>query len=174
MTEEFGGVYIEITIDKFNEVGFAYGDSVDVVFSNGYILKDIPYFNGYYVDAGEPLLVAYPGYEYIKVCINYGEDIWEEGGLKAGNGETLWKQADLEEHDTASVVLRQQGKYKDIQDASDIHYTDIRTNYPSDEAFANFRAMNVGNLLEDTDGQRCTHLQWFRCPCGSTGCPEGN
>lgn len=50
---EFGGVYIEMSIDEFNALGFEYGDSVDVVFSNGYELKDIPYYNGYYVDAGK-------------------------------------------------------------------------------------------------------------------------
>lgn len=50
--EEFGGVYIVMTIDDFNALGFEYGDSVDVVFSTGYSLEDIPYYNGYYVDAG--------------------------------------------------------------------------------------------------------------------------
>ena len=53
--QEFGGVYIRITIDDFNRLGFEYGDSVNVKFSNGYELNDIPYYNGYYVDAGEPL-----------------------------------------------------------------------------------------------------------------------
>ena len=58
--EEFGGVYIDITIDEFNALGFEYGDSVTVSFSNGYKLKDIPYYNGYYTQTGEPLLIAYP------------------------------------------------------------------------------------------------------------------
>ena len=33
--QEFGGVYIKMTIDDFDAVGFNYGDSVDIVFSNG-------------------------------------------------------------------------------------------------------------------------------------------
>ena len=37
---EFGGVYIDITIDDFNALGFAYGDSVNVTFSNGYEMKE--------------------------------------------------------------------------------------------------------------------------------------
>ena len=57
--KEFGGVYLEMTIEDFNEKGFSYGDSVDVIFSNGYKLEDIPYYNGYYVAAGDPLLIAY-------------------------------------------------------------------------------------------------------------------
>ena len=152
--EEFGGVYIKMTIDDFNEQGFTYGDSVDVIFSNGYTLEDIPYYNGYYVDAGEPLLIAYPGYDYIKAAINYGDDLWERANLHAVLGgqqpivQSLWLSADLDEHDTASIVLREKGKYADIQAARDIQYSDIREKYPSDEVFANFRCMTVGNLAE--------------------------
>lgn len=52
--EEFGGVYLDLTIEDFNALGFAYGDSVDLAFSNGYELKDVPYYNGYYTRNGAP------------------------------------------------------------------------------------------------------------------------
>ncbi len=148
--QEFGGVYIEITIDDFNALGFTYGDSVDVSFSSGYVLEDIPYFNGYYVDAGQPLLIAYPGYDYIKACVNYGEDLWDTAQLKAGEKKEmdLWLKAGMEEHSTADVVLREKGKYADIQEARDISYTDFREDYPGDEVFANFRGFSCGNIRE--------------------------
>ena len=41
---KFGGSYLDIAIDEFNNLGFEYGDSVDVTFSNGYKLSDIPYY----------------------------------------------------------------------------------------------------------------------------------
>jgi hypothetical protein len=41
--QEFGGVYITRSIDDFNALGFAYGDSVNVTFSSGYTLEDLPY-----------------------------------------------------------------------------------------------------------------------------------
>ncbi|MBO4919092.1 MAG: tyrosine-protein phosphatase [Erysipelotrichaceae bacterium] len=145
---EFGGVYLKIGIDDFNSLGFQYGDSVDIVFSNGYTLTDIPYYNGYYVPAGDALLIAYPGYDYIKAAINYGEDLWQKAGLKASKGESLWLAADLNEHSTATVILREAGKYYDSQIARDIHYTDIRTDYPSDEVFANFRNIVSGDIKE--------------------------
>ena len=146
---EFGGVYIVITIDEFNNLGFMYGDSVNVEFSNGYRLEDIPYYNGYYVDAGEALLIAYPGYDYIKAAINYGEDLWERAGLKASRDEnTLWKTAALDEHSTATITLNEAGKYLDIQEARDINYSDDRTKYPSDIVFANFRNFVMGDLKE--------------------------
>ncbi len=129
---EFGGVYITMTIDDFNALGFQYGDSVDVKFSNGYELKDLPYYNGYYTQTGKPLLIAYPGYDYIKAAINNGADLWEVANLK--------------ETDTAQITLAQKGKYATIQDARDLHYKDERAKYPSDEVFANFRTIEAGNI----------------------------
>lgn len=132
--ERFGGVYIKISIDDFNELGYEYGDSVDISFSNGYEMTDIPYYNGYYVDEGEPLLVAYPGYPYIKVTLNYGDD--------------LWYLAELEEGDKATVELREKGTYLDNQKARDIHYSDEQGD-KSDAEFGNFRNVQVGNMKEN-------------------------
>ena len=147
---EYGGVYIKIAIDDFNALGFSFGDSIDLTFDNGKKLEDIPYYNGYYVDAGEPLLIGYPGYEYIKATINYGQDLWDEFSLKApANVEGLWKKAVLEEHNTATITLHEKGKYLPIQEASDIHYLDERERYDSDAMFANFRSMNLGKLKKD-------------------------
>lgn len=126
---EFGGVYITATIDAFNALGYAYGDSVDIRFSNGYTLTDQPYYNGYYTENGQSLLVAYPGYDYIKACINNGDDLWDVAGL--------------DEADTAAVTLNTRGKYLDVQNARDIHYTDAREDYASDAVFANFRSAAV-------------------------------
>ena len=133
---EFGGVYVDITIEDFNQLGFKYGDSLNVSFSNGYKLKDIPYYNGYYTKAGEPLVVAYPGYKALKVCIN--------------NGDDLFLVANLNENDTVSIVLNKAEKYLDIQEARDLSYYDDRFRYDSDEMFANFREIKVTGLKEKT------------------------
>ena len=133
---EFGGVYIKMTIEDFNAQGFAYGDSVTVAFSNGYTLEGLPYYNGYYTQNGHPLLIAYPGYDYVKAAINNGDDLWEVAGLA--------------ETDTASVTLETRGAFADIQSARDIHYTDERADYPTDAVFANFRSVRAGRILPDT------------------------
>lgn len=132
---EFGGVYIKTTIEDFNRKGFMFGDSVDVAFSDGQLLEDVPYYNGYYVESGELILVGYPGYPYIKICRNYGPDIWETMNLKDGL--------------TATVTLREPGKYLDTQMARDLHYKDDRSQFPSDEVFANFRMVTVGDIREN-------------------------
>jgi hypothetical protein len=130
--ESFGGVYIDITIDDFNRLGFEYGDSVDVEFSNGYKLEGIPYYNGYYTSIGDPLVVGYPGYPHIEVAINFGDPLWDVSGVQAG--------------DTANVTLREAGAFSNIQEAFDITYTDDRADYASDEQFANFRALRGGSM----------------------------
>lgn len=156
--QEFGGVYIKSTIEDFNALGFEYGDSVNIVFSNGYHLDGIPYYNGYYTKTGEPLLIAYPGYDYIKAAINNGDDLWERAELNLapllndtltqGRGY-LWQNANLDGTMTATITLDEKGKYLDIQQARDIHYFDDRTLYPSDQVFANFRALKGGSLKEN-------------------------
>ena len=132
--EKFGGVYILITIDDFNAMGYAFGDSLKITFSSGYVLDDLPYYNGYYSDTGAPLLVGYPGYPYIRAGFNNGGDMWLAAGLTDG--------------DTATVELVKHGKYLDVQMARDIHYSDEQGD-KSDEEFANFRAVNVGELKEN-------------------------
>lgn len=130
--EEFGGVYIDRTIEQFNDLGFEYGDSVDIKFSNGYTLEDIPYYNGYYTAVGEPLLVAYPGYPYIRAGINNGDDLWVLAGLS--------------DSDTAEVTLSERGKYASIQNARNISYKDDRELFSSDAVFANFRTVDAGGI----------------------------
>ncbi len=131
---EFGGVYLTMTIEDFNNKGFNYGDSVNVSFSNGYNVEDIPYYNGYYVDAGETLLVGYPGYDYVKLTLNYGNDYWDI--------------AKLSENDKGSISLNEKDKYIDVQNTMNIQYEDIREKYTTDEEFANYREIKVGNIKE--------------------------
>ena len=56
---------------------------------------------------------------------------------KSGNG------------DTANIILNERGKYKKNQDLLDVRYTDNRDDYSSDEVFANFRNVKVGNLKDN-------------------------
>ncbi|MBQ9043587.1 MAG: tyrosine-protein phosphatase [Eggerthellaceae bacterium] len=130
----FGGVYVGATIDEFNELGFEYGDSVDIVFSNGYEMRGVPYYNGYYVRVGSPLLVGYPGYPYIEAAVNYGDPLWDTAGLS--------------ESDTATVTLAQAGAFADVQESFDIAYTSERSDYGSDVQFANFRSLSGGSMRE--------------------------
>ncbi len=126
------GVFIEISVEDFNALGFAFGDSVDVAFSNGYTLKGLPYYSGAFVEPGEALLAGFSSLPYIEVGVSYGDDLWVTAGLSDG--------------DTATVTLAEPGAFTDIQRTLDLSYTDERADYPSDVAFANFRELSGGNL----------------------------
>ena len=133
--EEFGGACINISIPEFNKIGFKYGDSLNLKFSNDVEYTDIGYFSGYYVPAGQELVVAYPGYSYVKFCINYGDDVYTMNHF--------------DENTKVTITVNEAGKYLGIEDTLSISYSDDPTTYNSREQFANFRAMNVGNLKEN-------------------------
>ena len=132
--DEFGGAYIDISIDDFNNLGFKFGDSLDLSFSNNVKYNDIGYFSGYYVPAGQELVVGYPGYDFIKFCINYGDDVY-----------TMNK---FDKNTKVTITINKEGKYKDVEETLSITYSDDIDEYDSKEQFANFRMMKAGNLKE--------------------------
>ena len=128
------GIFLMISIDAFNKLGFEYGDSVDISFSNGYALSNIPYFTGYFGKPQVTILVAYPSADYLKISINYGADFYTE--------------AKLTEEDTCSITLNERAKYRSVQESGNIRYEDDRSLFASDEVFANFRSVSAGNIAE--------------------------
>ena len=132
--DEFGGAYIDISIDGFNNLGFKFGDSLDLSFSNDIKYNDIGYYSGYYVPAGQELVVGYPGYDYIKFCINYGDDVY-----------TMNK---FDKDTKVTITVNKAGKYIDVEETLSITYSDDINEYESKEQFANFRSVKAGNLKE--------------------------
>lgn len=126
-------VFLNASIDDFIASGFHFGDSCDVTFSNGFMLEDIPFFSGYYVRTGTPLIVGYPGYEYVAVT---------------RNNQGLWTYAGLTESDTAVVTLHEAGKYLTEQEALSQSYSNDRDAYKDDIQFSNFRALSGGKLKD--------------------------
>ncbi len=129
-----GFTYIDMTIEDFNKLGFAYGDSVNVSFSNGYSAKGIPYYTGYYI-FGVPFLVADSKSKYVEITLNSDEEFWKKAGLADG--------------DTVTVTLEEQGATINTQLAGDNVYTDSRSDFVSDAVFANFRPLSGGNIKKN-------------------------
>ena len=132
---EFGGAYIDISIASFNDLGFKFGDSVSLTFSNDVKYENIGYYSGYYVPAGQELLVGYPGYDYIKFCINYGDDIYASNHF--------------DEKTTVTITVYESGKFIDIEETLSISYSDDINEYDNREQFANFREISVGNIKDN-------------------------
>ena len=79
------GAFIEISAADFDALGFAFGDSVDVAFSNGYALEGVPYYSGTLVEPGEPLLLGSSDLPYIEAGVFYGDDLWVTAGFSEGD-----------------------------------------------------------------------------------------
>lgn len=131
---KYGSAAVALAPEDFEAAGFHLGDSCDVLFGNGFEVKDIPFYNGYYVKNGEPLVVAYPGFTNIIVTFN-----------NAG----IWDAAALEEGETITIRLNTAGKYSAVQEALGQVYSFDRADYASDVEFCNFRALTGGNLKKD-------------------------
>lgn len=131
---KYDSVFLNTSIDDFIASGFNFGDSCDISFSNGLTFEDIPFFSGYYVRTGMPLIVGYPGYEYISVT---------------RNNQGLWTQSGLTDNDTAVVTLHEAGKYLNEQEALSQSYSNDRDTYNDDIQFSNFRALRGGELKEN-------------------------
>ena len=82
--EKFGSALLSLSQEKFEALGFALGDGCSVEFGNGFTLPDVPYFNGYYVRNGEPVIVAYPGDPCVRITLN-NMGIWDAAGLSEGD-----------------------------------------------------------------------------------------
>lgn len=133
---KFGAVHIDCSIEEFNSLGFRFGDSVDIRFSNGRSMEDIPYYDGYYVKTGEPLVCGYPGYAHPAIAFS--------------SGDALWKAFGMTEKDTVTVTLNEKGKYLRTQQALSMVYSTDRADYAEDAVFGNFRAMSGGSMKPDS------------------------
>ena len=120
---KYGHAVLDITIEDFDEAGFALGDIVTV--ETGSYTDDLPYFNGYYVKPGDYLVNTNNDTGTIQVCINYGS-FADENNVNPG--------------DEVIITLKEKEGALNIQTANDMEYTNDREDYASDEVFANFRA----------------------------------
>ncbi len=128
---KFDSADLNLSAEDFVEAGVALGDSLDLEFSNGKTVTDVPYFNGYYVKTGGTVVVAYPNQDYV---------------LIAKSNEDFWTPFELSDDMTVKITLNESAKYIATQEALGQSYSVNRDDYTSDEEFANFRALSGGRL----------------------------
>ena len=130
--EKYGHASTDIKIEDFNNLGFEYGDIVRVTFDNGFS-TDLPYLDNYLVEEGGYLLRAYPGHKTIAACINYGK---------------FNEVADVKVGDRIIIELVEKEGYLDEYLVKKLERTNNREDYSTDEEFANFREINMGNIIK--------------------------
>ncbi len=130
---KFNACVVDVETSKLDEVGIFLGDSVNVKFSNGYTLNDIPYYTGYYVKNNMPLMVNYGGTSKLKIT---------------ANNSGIWKQANLDSTMRVNIYLNESKKYIETEEALNQKYSDDLNQFGSKEAFSNFREIKVKNIKE--------------------------
>ena len=129
--EKYGHAVLDVKITDFEALGFTLGDVVTV--TAGDYTADMPYLDGYYVDSGEAMLRAYPGKDYLAVCINYGK---------------FNEVAKVEVGSEITITMKEKGGAAALQATYSLKYTNDRADYATDEIFANFRPVVMGNIAE--------------------------
>lgn len=132
---KFNSSYADITIDEMLELGFKYGDSCDVEYSNGVKFEDIPFYDGYYNRSGSLLICAYQGYPHVQITMN--------------NSSTFWEDMRLSEDTKVTISLHERAKYLTVQETFSMKYENEREKFKSDEEFGNFRAFKGAALKEN-------------------------
>ena len=123
-------------IDQYGDVRFdiekidlEYGDSVNVTFSGGYELKDIPYYPDFYGNMGSSILTNY--FPNISV---------------AAIGCSLNKTANIQENEKVVIELAEKGKYKKEYEAYNISNGISRLEGQTVEEFMNAREITAGQI----------------------------
>lgn len=130
--EKYGHASTDVLIEDFYNLGFKEGDMVTAIFENGFVLE-APFLDNYYVDNGQPLVRAYPGHTNICICINYGK---------------LNEIAKVDVGDKVTIMLTNPEGYKLQYEVRKLERTNNREDYNSNEEFANFRNIAIGNIPE--------------------------
>ena len=131
-SKETSEIIFDITEKDLNNAGFETGDSIDIIFSNGFVLQDMPYYNNDYNSEVGPLLILDKKTKNIVA--------------KCNNGEKIWDSTSFDEITRGTFLLHEKGKFS--QKMQELQYTDNQNDIP-DEIYANFRNINAGNISDD-------------------------
>lgn len=126
----FGSAATTLTPADFQAAGYAYGD-VFTITLHGITYGYVPYYTGYYADSGHLELVCYNGKGDVHVAL--GERSFADR-YSAAVGDSI----------VITPVLK--GAERMRQSVLGLIYSDDRTQFPTPQAFANFREVRAGQI----------------------------
>ena len=129
-----GSVVLSITKSEMKDCGYKLGDTVDIRFSNGFYLLNIPFLDGVYVNTGEAVLLSTS--DSTNLTLN----------IKSASVKNIGR---LKFDDKAIVSMNKQSGAYNLQFNSAVSYATNRSDYESDESFANFRMVNIAAIKKN-------------------------
>lgn len=149
--QKYGNIVLDIDPAGLQAAGYEYGDVMTVTV-NG-TDHSIPLCTNYSdVDAGE--LVARDAEGVLIVAINMGDFATTNGlaeKVTAEDGSYTWNfpEGTSIEDITVSIAMGEKGGYRDQYLIHQLERTNERSDYASDQIFANFRNIAAGDLGEN-------------------------
>ena len=143
---KYGNVGTDLSMDALTAAGYAVGDILTVEITGQQPIT-LPLGTGYSnVDQGSPLALADTSNNTLALAINRGDFATTYGlGVKGEDGAYA-----ITEGVTITVAMAEKGGYLAEMEVRELDSkrTNVREDYASDEAFANFRAITLGNIAE--------------------------
>lgn len=151
--EKYGHAVTDIAFADMQKAGYEHGDIVTVRFDNGYTFS-APVVANYDVDKGAFLVRTNYAGGFIAACINYGK---LNVTANVGVGSAL------------TVSMKQKAGYREQYALRALSRTDKRSDYASDESFANFRSVSLGSIGKNIlyRGSHPLKKGWARAPFAS-------
>ncbi len=123
-TDEFGDVLIDI-----QSIDLEYGDSVNLSFSGGYQIEDIPFYPDFYGKRGDTILCDF----FDDCCI---------AGIHYSFNDT----ANIKNGETVTITLNEAGKYRDKYEAYHVDPDKTPWEGQTNAEFMNARMVTVGQI----------------------------
>lgn len=128
-----GDAVLNVSSQEFNETGFSLGDSINISFSNGYTLSDIPYYNDFYGMRGD-IMIA---------------DI--NNVIKIGGQYYNFAQASgIYENLDVKITLNEKQRYLSTMNLYYLKISNNLSDYPSVIQFINAREIQIGKIKKGT------------------------
>lgn len=136
--EKYGNLVLDLTEDDLTDAGFNYGDLLTVAIEN--VEYQMPLCSNYSdVEVGEPILRSTP--DKVSLALNMG-NLAQASGL----ADQIAAQAlQLEQAEVHITLLEKEG-YLAQYLLHQLKRTNERADYASDQIFANFRNISMGDL----------------------------
>ena len=152
--EKYGHAVTDIAFADMQKAGYEHGDIVTVRFDNGYTFS-APVVANYDVDKGAFLVRTNHAGGFIAACINYGK---------------LNVKANVGVGSELTVSMKEKAGYREQYALRALARTDKRSDYASDEAFANFRCVSLGSIGKNIlyRGSHPAKKGWTRAPYASS------
>ena len=127
----FGNIMLKSNYSELIRLGFRPGDSVDVLFSSGKVLEDIPFLSACILPQGMMCLNAHESFDWLRIEKRFGS-AWDFCGMKGD--------------ETGRIILHDPQKYAFLYRVFSTEFSLERTDYPSDECFTNYRELSCGHM----------------------------